>query len=113
MRTADITTKTISAAAMMIGTNRLRFRSISPPPSSQPCVSRQQLPGIHDRRSALDLHDIHRRPRRDHVVLVQRARRPHFAGELDESARTGYLLQNHRLLPDKRVAALAHQWRMG
>src|SRR5215211_3545775 len=104
MRTADITTNITRAATTTIGTKR--FRSISPPPASQQC-SRQKLPGIHDRRRTLNLHDIHQRPRRDDVVLVQRTRRPQLPGELDESLRAGNLLDNHRLLPDQRVAALA------
>src|SRR5215204_5663508 len=104
MRTADTTTKTIKAATMMIGTKR--FSSISPPPASHQWCSRQKFPGIHDCRRALDLHDIHHRSHRDHVVLIERARRPHLPGELDESLRTGNLLHHH-LLSDQRVAALA------
>src|SRR5215207_3952209 len=111
MLTADTTTNTTRAATIMIGTKR--FRSISPPPSYQQRVLRQKLPRIYDRRRTLDLHDIHHRPHRDHLVLIERTRRPHLTGELDQSLRTGNLLENHRLLPDQRVAALAHQGRMG
>src|SRR5215207_8353902 len=107
MRTADTTTNTTRAATIMIGTKR--FRSISPPPSYQQRVLRQKLPRIYDRRRTLDLHDIHHRPHRDHLVLIERTRRPHLTGELDQSLRTGNLLENHRLLPDQRVATLPNQ----
>src|SRR5215216_8008500 len=113
MRTADITTKTIKAATIMIGTKRFRFRSISPPLSFQLCMLRAEAPGDTRSPSRPRLHDVDRRSHRDHVVFIKRARRPHLTGELDESLGTGDLFENHRFLSDQRVAALAYQWRMG
>src|SRR5690606_9911763 len=108
IRTVETTANTTSTAAMMISTKG----SIAPALPCRQSGSWQEFPRVDDGRRALDLHDVDQRPSRNHVIVVERARRPFLPGELDEPVRGGDFLDHHGLLPDERITAIAHQRRL-